>query len=55
MYGPRQNVMNIMLKSIPNNSIFTGSDYQDTQDAETNHQCSASNRIGWYPQKYVSS
>jgi hypothetical protein len=41
--------------SILNNNIFTGSNYQDPQDAETNHQCSASNRIGGYSEKYVSS
>jgi hypothetical protein len=36
-------------------NVFTGGSYQDPQDAETNHQCSASNRTGGYPEKYVSS
>lgn len=53
--NPKQNFMNLVSMSILNNNIFTGSNYQDPQDAETNHQCSASNRIGGYSEKYVSS
>ena len=53
-WNPKQNVLKCVLP-ILNNSIFTGSHYQNTQDAKTNHECSASNWIGGYPEKYVSS
>jgi hypothetical protein len=41
-WNPKQNALNCVLP-ILNNIIFTGSHYQDTQDAETNHERSASN------------
>jgi len=43
MYRPAQDISS------------SGSHYQNTQDAKTNHERSASNWIGGYPEKYVSS
>jgi hypothetical protein len=54
-WNHKQNSANVMLISILMKNVFTGGNYQDPQDAETNHQCSATNRTGGYPEKYVSS